>query len=139
MDDQIQTSQEKSISEQLSEVLDSLTPDQLRFVVAMQEFKTKQDAAKAIGLKPDTVYHWNGNIDRAVILFKREALETARAIALNNLIKAMMVKVNGLDSNDEAIRQKVATEIIEMGLGKVMQQVDVGGTVLVKWVDPDEN
>lgn len=122
---EIQENQKKSTSEQIDEVLASLSKDQLRFVVALLEYPTKKEAAERIGLKVDTVYSWNGNIDRAVKLMAKERLESTKAIRRNALIKAIMVKTAGLDSEDEVVRQKVATEIIEWELGKAQQLVDM--------------
>jgi hypothetical protein len=118
-----QESQTKSISEQLSEVLRTLSPNQVRFVVARQDYLSDKEAAEAVGLKPDTVYRWNGNVKRAVQLFAEDIMSGAAAIRRKNLAKAMMVKAAGLDSNDESIRQKAATELIEWEMGKAQQRV----------------
>jgi hypothetical protein len=120
-----QTNQEKSISERIDEIVARLSKDQLRFVVALQEYPNKKDAAEAIGLKPDTVYRWNGQVEEAARLIALERLEAAKAIRRNALIKAVMVKIAGLDSEDDALRQKTATEIIDWEMGKAGQSVDV--------------
>ena len=126
-------SAEKSTSEQLSDILSRLSKDQVRFVVSMQDYPTKKEAAEAIGIKPNTTYRWNGDIDEAARLMALDRLEAARQIRRKNLIKAMAVKAAGLDSNDEAIRQKSATEIIEGELGKASQQADIttGGDKII--------
>lgn len=120
---EIKGTPEKSISERLSEVLAQLTPNQLRFVVAMKECSTKKEAAKAIDLEPNTVYGWPKIVDDAVRLVALSEEEAARAIRKRSLVKAIMVKVSGLDSDDEGTRQKTATEIIEWELGKASQPV----------------
>lgn len=120
-----QTNTEKSISDQIDELLATLSKDQLRFCVALLDYPTKKEAAESIGLNPDTVYRWNGNIDAAVKLMAKERLEATKAIRRNALIKAIMVKTAGLDSDDESVRQKAATEIIEWELGKAQQLMDV--------------
>lgn len=116
---------EKSISERLNEILGQLSKDQLRFVVALQEYPSKREAAEAIGLKPDTVYRWSGQVEEAARLMAKERLEGAKAIRQRALVKAIMVKIAGLDSNDEQVRQKAATEIIEWELGKALQKQDL--------------
>lgn len=127
-----QESLEKSTSEKLREVLARLSKDQLRFVIALQDYPSKKEAAEAIGLKPNTVYGWNGDIDEATHLFALDRIETARQMRIMSLIKAMAVKVAGLDSDDEVLRQKVATEIIEGELGKAAQPLTgEGGGALV--------
>jgi len=120
-----QQNPEKSISEQLADALKKLSVDQVRYVVARMDYPTKGEAAIAIGLKPDTVYRWNGEVERAVELMALDTAESAKAIRLRNLLKAMAIKVKGLDSDDEALRQKVATELIEWELGKALQKSDL--------------
>ena len=128
----MQENQEKS---RLQTILTQLTKDQLRFVVALQEHKSKDAAARALKLKPDTVYHWNAELlDEASRLMAIETVGYALEIRRQALAKAMMVKAAGLDSRNEGVRQKTATEIIEWGLGKAAQSLDVtsGGKT---WAD----
>ena len=120
-----QTNPEKSISSELSEVLKRLTVDQVRYVIARMDYPTKGEAAQAIGLKPDTVYRWNGDVERAVELMALDTIESARSIRRRNLLKAIAVKVKGLDSKEEKIRQSVATELIEWELGKAGGSLDI--------------
>jgi len=112
---------EKSISDTLESVLGQLSTDQIRFVVARQEFATDKEAANAIGIKPDTVYHWPEIVKDAVRLMADDGLVTALHLRRRNLAKAMLVKVKGLESDDDKIRQSVATEIIEWELGRATQ------------------
>lgn len=110
----------------LQTILAQLTKDQLRFVVALQEHKTKDAAAKALKLKPDTVYHWDNElIEEATRLMAMDIAQAAMELRRRNLIKAMGVKAAGLDSKIEQVRQKVATEIIEGELGKPKEQLDL--------------
>jgi hypothetical protein len=64
-------------------------------------------------------------VERAVILIQQEQITTARHILEHTLVKAMMVKIAGLDSPKEQTRQAVATEIIEWNLGRPRQQTDL--------------
>ena len=138
-----QQNAEKSISDQLTDVLANLTTDQIRFVVARQQYSTDKEAAKAIGIRPDTVYHWPDDVKRAVELMAYDGVITALEIRRRNLAKAMLVKAAGLDSNDERLRQGVATEFIEWELGKATQKSEVtgadGGAIkLYSVVSPDD-
>lgn len=122
--------QEKSSSDELGQALARLSTDQIRFVVARQEFSTDKEAAQEIGVKPDTVYQWKHRgvpIDEAVRLMAADGVVVALELRRRNLAKAMAVKVAGLNSKDEAMRQRVATEIAEWELGKAPQhqRVDV--------------
>ena len=118
---------EKSISDRLLEVLPKLTKDQLRFVVAMQECPTKKEAAEQIEIEPDTVYRWPDIVDDAIKLIALDSTESARVMRKKSLAKAMAVKLAGLDSDDEKVRQTAATEIIEWELGKARQGIELGG------------
>lgn len=107
----------------LTEILAQLTRNQLRFIVALQEYPGKEEAAKALHIKPSTVYNWPPEVDEAIKLMAIDAINSALALRKRNLIKAMGVKAAGLDSKDEKIRQNVATEIIEWETGKAKQNV----------------
>ena len=122
-----QSNQEKSISETLEEVLNKLSLLQIRFVVARQEVTTDKEAAELIGIKPDTVYRWGDDVKEAVRLMELDGLVTARHIRRKALAKAMLVKVHGLDNDDDALRQRVATEIIEWEMGKAVQPQELSG------------
>lgn len=125
---QVEIYPEKSSSERLSEILEHLTADQMRFVVARQEFATKKEAALSMGIEPDTVYHWPRVVDEAIRLTALKIHESAVELRRLNLLKAMLIKVSGLDSDDVSIQQKVATEIIEAELGKPTQRQELTNT-----------
>lgn len=118
---------EKSISERFGVLWDKMSRNQRRFVVAMQDCANKKEAAYAIGLEPDTVYRWPKFIDDAIILLGESVKETAAEILARNLAKAAMVKISGLDDDDARIRQSVATELLERGLGKVPSKSEISG------------
>jgi hypothetical protein len=118
---------ENSISDELLALLADMTPNQIRFIVAAQDYQTFKEAAEAINLKPDTVYRWPQEIKRAVELFAKDAAAGALAIRRRYLSKAMAVKVAGLDDEDGRLRQSVATEIIEWELGKATQKQELTG------------
>lgn len=113
-------------SERLKEILEELTTDQLRYIVARQDVATDKAAAKEIGVSADTISRWKREdvpIDEAVQLMAFDGLVTALHIRKRNLAKAMAVKVAGLNSDDEKVRQGVATEVIEWELGKSAQPI----------------
>jgi len=125
---------EKSTFERrLEEIMPQLSKDQLRFVIASLDYPTKKDAAEAIGIRVNTTYGWPPIGNGAIKIMATEATGAALAIRRRNLVKAMAVKAAGLDSADESIRQKAATELIEWELGKAGQPVDVtsGGDKIV--------
>ena len=133
----IEENQKKSTSERLSEILPQLSKDQLRYVIARQEHPTKKDAAVSIGMKANTAYNWNGLVEEAVELMALESVESARIMNRKVIPKAMAVKIAALDSDNEAIRQKAATELIEWMTGKAPQPLtgEGGGPLAIAMVE----
>jgi len=118
-------------SDRLEEVLHQLTADQKRFIVARQSHTSDRSAAESIDISPNTVKNWKvkgAPIDEAVDLMAHDGVVVALHVRRENLAKAMLVKVAGLDSEDERMRQNVATEVIEWELGKATQPTKLGGT-----------
>lgn len=121
-------------SEQLQAALSGLTMTQIRFCIARLEHKSDKDAAQSIGISEQTVYSWDNKnqVREAVDLMRFDGMITALEIRRRNLAKAMAVKAAGLESDNEKIRQDVATELIEWELGKAQQKTDISGSVEVK-------
>ena len=114
-------------SDDLEQTIDDLTTDQVRFVVARQECSTDKEAAESVGLHRQTVKRWKLEgilIDRAVKLMLTDGVIVAMKMRRRNLAKAMLVKTAGLDSDNERLRQGIATEIVEWELGKATQPTD---------------
>lgn len=109
----------------LDAVLAQLPLDRIRFVIARTECRTNKEAAVAIGLTESAVKSWppeeKALIERALRLMAHDGVVTAVHLRRRHLAKAMAVKVKGLDSDDEKVRQGVATEVIEWELGKATQ------------------
>lgn len=116
-----------------------LTHNQRRFAVAMLDSPTKKDAALACELEPNTVYKWNGIVDEVVEILLDRAADSAYDILEGNVVKASMVKVAGLDSTEEKVRQDVASEVLDRVMGKPTQRQEIsgpdGGPVELKWPD----
>ena len=123
------------------EVFSKLTKDQLRFVVALQEYPSKKEAAEFLKIPVKTTYNWGSIIDEAVKLLALDIIESSRQMRKSALARAIAVKIAGLDSGDEKIRQSAATEIIEAELGKAKQSIDLTGPVeiIVRYADEDGN
>jgi PBSX family phage terminase large subunit len=105
--------------QRISEVFKQLSRNQLRFVVAMQDHKTKTDAAKALRIPVRTVYNWPHYVDEAIEYVQRDIANSAIAMRKQALVKAMAVKINALESKDERVQQAAASEIIEAELAKI--------------------
>ena len=117
----------ENIKERIREISAQLSPLQLRFVAAMESCLSKKDAAKVVGIQPQTAYQWPQRkmIDELIELIALDVVESAKQIRKRNLVKAMAIKSAALDSDDEKIAQAAATEIIEWELGKAKQAMDL--------------
>ena len=135
----------EATSSDLDAILGQLSLDEIRFLIARSETTTDKDAALAIGYTPRTIKGWPMErkelIREALRHMARDGLVAALHLRRRALAKAMAVKVRGLDTDDERLRQQTATEIIEWELGKATQpqQVDVtsgGAPIKITWGDP---
>lgn len=135
--------QETPLNQHTEDVFTQLSDNQWRFVTAMVENPnySKKDAALHIGLTPDTVYRWDKIVDRAIDQARTDVHNAALVMRKQMLLKAIAVKVAGLNSQDENIRQRVATEIIEAELGKATNRTEHtgadGGALEFKLVYPE--
>lgn len=108
-------------------VFEQLSDNQWRFVTAMVENPSlsKKDAAKLIGMEPDTVYRWPSFVNDAILLARENVHNAALTMRKQAVLKAIAVKLALLDSEDENIRGRAATEIIEWELGKATQRTEI--------------
>jgi hypothetical protein len=121
-----------------------LSDTQWRFITAMIENPdfSKKDAANHIGIEADTVYRWPAYVNDAINQARRDVHEAARNMRKQAVLKAIAVKVALLDSDDENVRSKAASEIIEWELGKATQRNELtgaGGSELVIRVEYDDS
>lgn len=134
---------ENYISEELSAIWRTLSHNQRRFVIAMQECATKKEGAAAIELEPQTVYRWPDAVDKAIELMALDVKNAALTILEGAIEKAAWVKVTGLDSSDEKLRQAVAAELLDRYLGKPTQRQEItgaeGGALIVEFVNDWRN
>ena len=82
---------------------------------------SKKDAAEALEMSPQTIYHWPRYVDAALEKAREDMHSAALTVRKNALLKAMRVKMALLDSIDERVRDKAATDILEWELGKANQ------------------
>ena len=128
----------------MAELLDQLTVDQIRFIVARQGVRTHKEAAESLDMPADRVYQWIHKgvpINETVKAMALDGLVVAAHVRRKHLAKAMLVKVAGLESEDEKIRQSCASEIIDWEMGRATQKQELTGkdgqdlTVELVWGD----
>lgn len=107
-------------------IFSQLSKLQWRFVTAMVENPAfnKKEAAEHIGIKPETVYRWPDYVDSAIDAARVNIHNAALGMRKQAVLQAVAVKVKLLESEDENIRSKAASEIIEWELGKATQPLD---------------
>jgi hypothetical protein len=106
---------------------EKLNTNQRRYAIAMLESSTKKEAAELVGIEPNTAYKWGDEINKVVDFMRANIEASAMGIILNAASKAAAVKSGGLDSEDERVRQGVATEILDRMLGKPTQRSELTG------------
>jgi hypothetical protein len=114
-------------SEEFAEIWKRLNHNQRRFVVQMAESSNKKEAALAIGLHETTVYNWPKDVDKAVTLYHAHVSDAAAKMLADGVAKAALIKLGGLDSSDEKIRQSASSEILDRVLGKAAQVIEAEG------------
>ena len=128
----------------LGTLLDRLSVDQIRYVVARQLHSTDREAAESVDIPANTISKWKAKgfpIDETVLAMALDGLIVAAHVRRKNLARAMLVKVSGLESDDEKIRQTVATELIDWEMGRATQRSEITGkdgqdlTVTLEWGD----
>ena len=122
--DEIEKNREKSIFWQLWEQL-SLT--QRRYAVARLSCGTKAEAAKSVGIEPGTAYGWPCEVERVVELLADDIVASTVEMLTQTLAKAAIVKIDGLSSSDERVKQAAATEIMDRVIGKATQKLEHTG------------
>ncbi len=117
------------------DLLRGFTPIQRRWVIARVLARSDAQAAREVGVHKSTVSEWPNKeqIDAAVDAMLEKPLEQARAIMEDAIPEAARVKIAGLKSRNEFVRQGAATDLLDRGLGKPMQPVhqEIAGTVKI--------
>lgn len=125
-----------------------LNRNQQRFVVALPEYSSKKECAEGINMSVGTIYGWPKEVFKVAELYQDHIADVATSILVDSISKAALVKVAGLDSEDERIKQMSSTEILDRYFGKAKQRTehtgDGGGPVVVEMVslggiDPEED
>jgi len=100
-----------------------LNHNQRRFVVQMMSSPTKKEAAEELGLMPRTTYNWPPEVDIAIENIFGNIQQAAIQVLADNVLRASLVKIAGMDSTDEKIRQLSSFDIMDRVLGKALQPV----------------
>ena len=125
-----QTETGEKLSDNLRAILKLLTPEQKRYVRWRPWCNSNTEAARRAGLSINTVNTWRkagAPIDEAVALLADDGLIMAEEILADALVEAAEVKVSGLRSRSEKVRQDASSEILDRKMGKPTQRQEIGG------------
>lgn len=124
--------------EDLRTVLDGLQDKQLAYVISRAKSVSTAEALRNAGLGKNVYYKWpeeeREQLEEISFRLQREQAVQALLILQDATKKAAEVKVEGLKSRDEKIKQNVATEILDRTVGKASDKIDItsGGEPIVK-------
>lgn len=123
-----------------SNVFDGLDERETAYVLARSEAFSNNQALKACGFSVG----WLRNKDIEDLNARADSLRKDKAIRASILLseaveEAARVKVAGLKSRDDRVKQAVATEIIDRELGKVLQRTELTGEVSIEVDDARES
>lgn len=123
---------ENGLKEKLEE-LKRLDRGRFDYVIARSEGLSVEGALKRIGRSKGWFYglgeEERKRLDDMANELHYEIAISAMMLLSENVLEAVRVKVKGLRSGNERIRQQVATEIIDRVLGKAGENVNVSGNV----------
>ena len=123
--------------------IDQLDINQREYVFARSKTKTDRAAYVEAGVSKAAFYLWGEKqrnyLNDIASRLHSERKYKAEQILEESIEEATMIKIAGLKSRDEKIRQNVSTEILDRVIGKPSQPVsaEFNGeiTMLVKYSD----
>jgi len=85
------------------------------FIRERLQVHTDAAAARAIGRTPAAVCQWKNKlvIDAIVTRLQAAPILQAQQVLIDASVKASMVKIDGLESPDETVRQSAASDILD--------------------------
>lgn len=126
----------------LRKELDSLEDNRLAYVMARAMSTSDRQGYLDAGIAKNTYYSWPSEerekLNNLAQRFKRETVARALMVLQDAAAEAAEVKVSGLKSRDERVKQAAATEIIDRAIGKSEQPVSGELTIHVKVNDRDQ-
>lgn len=113
--------------EDLRAELDHLEDKRLAYVMARSRVNSDAQGYSEAGIHKNTFYSWPADerekLNDIAQRFKRETATRALMVLQDAAEAAAKVKVDGLKSRDERVKQAAATEIIDRTIGKSEQPV----------------
>ena len=115
--------------QQYKDIINMMTVTQRRFLTNLHiTGGSVSKAAKLPGISPITPPTWKADWRRAYALSLDDAEMAAKEELKGALAKAVGTKIDLLDSPNERVRSRAASEIIEWMLGKAVAKNEISGT-----------
>ena len=127
----------------LRTILDQLSDQRLDYVMARSRVNSDAAGMKDAGLSRATFYGWpteeRERLNELAQRVKREVALRATMILQGAAEEAAQVKITGLRSRNEHVKQDVATEILDRIIGKAANKTEItgkdGGAIVINWDD----
>lgn len=105
----------------------TLSVSQKKFVIEAQGLESIAEAARNVGLVPQTVYNWGWKVKAAVHLFADQAAHVALMELEDAVIEAAQVKVQEIrePGSTKRSQQDAASEVLDRVLGRPIQSSQV--------------
>jgi hypothetical protein len=115
----------------LQTVLNQLEDNRLDYVRARSLVNSDAQAIKDIGISKTAFYKWPAEerekLNELAQQLKRATVARAIMAIQAAAEEAALVKIAGLKSRDERLKQSAATEILDRNIGKPSQSIKLGG------------
>lgn len=129
----------------LRTILDNLEDKRLDYVIARARCHSDIDALRESGIGKSAFYQWpreeRDHLNDIAQQVKRETATIALMKLTDAAVRAAEVKIAGLSSHNEHVKQDVATEILDRTIGKPTQKTDVtsnGESITVTLLNTDD-
>lgn len=98
-------------------LMEDLSDTQQQYIIARMQYRTKDGAARAVGMAPSSIYNWKDRdlIERIVAHLQLRPLLTAQTIIQNSLPDAAQTTVDMLASQDEKVALTAAGDLLDRG------------------------
>lgn len=123
--------------------LDKLTDQRLDYVIARSRVNTDSQALREAGIGRSSFYSWTLEertaLNELAQRVKREVALRAVMVLQDAAEDAAQVKVSGLKSRNEHVKQSASTEILDRVIGKAVNKTEItganGGALVITWDD----
>jgi len=123
--------------------LDKLTDQRLDYVIARSRVNTDSQALRDAGINRSSFYSWTLEertaLNELAQRVKREVALRAVMVLQDAAEDAAQVKVSGLKSRNEHVKQSASTEILDRVIGKAVNKTEItganGGALVITWDD----